>query len=143
MRSGCKKYLLTYAQFPSRPDQRLPFPVTDLAGKKHFHLAMEKIARSRITRAHRLGVQPRASPKEPGGKNAAVVDHQKIATAEQVRQVGKFPIFKFTTFNLIGLAKKMEHARSATVGQRLLGNQFFIQMEIKVGNQHGCNYIGW
>ena len=36
----------------------------------------------------------------------------------------------------------MQHSGGATVSQRLLRDQIFVKVEIKVGNQHCADYIG-
>ncbi len=80
-------------------------------------------------------MQAGSTSEEPGREDAAVVDDQKIVGAEQVRQGLELKIFECPC-----LARKMQHARSAAVRQRLLGNQVIVQGEVEVRNQHSIHY---
>jgi hypothetical protein len=66
-----------------------------------------------------------------GRKDAAAVDDQQVSGTQQFGKVSKFAVFKPT-----GETRQMQHTGVAALGQRLLRNQLFREMKIKVGNQH-------
>ena len=70
-------------------------------------------------------------PKKPRGKNPAVVHHQKIAAAQQIREVNELQILERS-----GFAPDVQHAGSAAGSERLLRDQFVGKMKIEVRNQH-------
>ena len=73
--SGVREGQLLAHRHPARrAGQRSPFPVADLLREQHFHLSC------RLSLAH---------AKQPCRNNAAVVQHQHIAFAEQLRQLVK------------------------------------------------------
>src|SRR6185437_10869490 len=60
-----------------------------------------------------------------------------VAGTQQLGKLSKFPICKSAG----GRAREMKQTRTAAVGKRLLRDQFFREVEIKVGNQHQPDYI--
>jgi hypothetical protein len=75
---------LSGEHFPSRPYQSLPLPRGKLLHEKHLHAAGDAVVG--------LGVQARAMGEEPRRDDARVVEDQKIAGLEQLRQVTEPPI---------------------------------------------------
>src|ERR1700739_5016122 len=83
-----------------------------------------------------LGVQSGAMRKEASGNDAAVVQNEQIAFAQEVREIAEHPVGVFT-----GLAIKGEHARAPTLWWRLLRNQFFGKFVVEIGNKHSGHSI--
>jgi hypothetical protein len=64
---------LAGVDFPSRPDEGLPFPWARLAGEKNFDLAAEKASGSGVSVADRLSPQTGPAAVKACRKDAAIV----------------------------------------------------------------------
>ena len=83
----------------------------------------------------RLGSKTGAAPVKAGGKDARIVEDKEIAGAQEV---GKFP--ELAVNEVAGCGGEMEKTRGGAIGQRLLGDQFFGKIVVKVGNEHRADY---
>jgi len=130
-----KENLLPHSNLPAGTHQRLPLQRPQLAREQDLHAAMKKIARGRIPGADRLCPQASAASIKAGRKDAAAVQYQQVAGAKQAGEISELPIYKITCG-----AREMQQSGTAAVHERLLGNQLFREVEIKVRNQHQLDY---
>src|SRR5262249_219974 len=119
----------SYADFPARTHQCLPFQGRNLSCKQDLYPAVEKISRRRILFAHGLGAQTGPAAKESRRKNPAVVQDQEIVRAQEAGKVNELTVFKCAVRQA-----QVEHARGAALRERLLGNEFSGQKKIEFGN---------
>jgi len=112
------------------------FPVVgillELAGEQDLDASVEKIARGRIARAGRLGLETGAASVKACGKDAGVVKNEKVVGTEEIGKVKKFPIV-----NLAARRRKMKQARGRAVKQGLLRDEFGRKIVIEIGDEHG------
>jgi hypothetical protein len=66
-------------------------------------------------------------------KHPAVIHNQNVARMKMSRKAPKFVIGECA-----GTSIQDQHARSRAVVERLLGDQLFWQMEIKIRKEHGA-----
>ena len=72
-----------------------------------------------------------AHAKQPRGDHAAVVQHQHIAFAEQLRQLVKPRVLPCSALPAQG-----QHAAAPAFGWGLLRDQLWRKLEVEVGDQH-------
>ena len=73
---------------------------------------------------------------QPGGKNARVIEHKAIVLMDIGRKIAKHAVFPFP-----GRPIDHQHPRAVAIGKRLLRNQFFGQIIIKLINTHSSRLI--
>ena len=117
----------------SRADQAFPFGGLDrkLFGKKNFNLSAQEVAGSRILRTQRLRTSAGSSPKQTRGENSRVVQYQQVIWAQKGWQ-----IIEVGVDNRTGSTVQMQHPGARPIGKRLLSNQFFRQVKIKIRDLH-------
>jgi hypothetical protein len=79
-----------------------------------------------------LSSEASAGSKETRGKDAGVVEDEKVAEAENVREICK-PLVAEAARSTI----EYKHSAGATGGGRVLGNEVFGEVEVEVGDAHG------
>src|ERR1700690_1382188 len=87
--------LFSNSNFPSRPDQALPFVwvLADLVGEQDLDPSAKKVPRGRILRAQRLGTLAAAVAVEAGGEDTSVVEDQEVVGSQEIGEVSKGAIF--------------------------------------------------
>ena len=105
-------------------DERGPLVRGELLGEQDFDAA------GGCGRA-RLRVQAEAMGEEPRGKDAGVVEDEEVAVAQMRGEIGEEVIF-----NRAGRAVDSQHAAGATDLRRSLGDEFFGEIEVEVGDAH-------
>ena len=100
-------------------------------GEQDFDTATEEVARGRILRAERLGLKTGAASKKASGKYAGIVEYQQITGVKKVGKIAKVAVGERS-----GGGGETEKAGAGAIGQRLLGDQFFGQIVVKIGNEH-------
>ena len=79
--------------------------------------------------------RPGAGGVEAGGDDAAVVEDQQVAGAEELGQIAKEIVVVFA-----GGAVEDEHAAGAADGRWGLRDQLFGEIEMEVGYAHSCQF---
>jgi hypothetical protein len=81
----------------------------------------------------RAGLRARsgAGGEEARGQDAGVVEDEEIAGLEELREVGEEVVAEGA-----GGAVEDQHPAGAALGGRVLGDQFFRQVEVEVGDEH-------
>lgn len=111
---------------PTGLDEGVPVCGTALAGKEDFDQAGWGGGVA-------LGAQAGAAGEKAGGDDAGVVEDEEVAGTEEAREVEETAVGEGT-----GGAVDGEHAGGVALGGRVLGDEFGGQVEVKVGNAHGC-----
>ena len=102
-----------------------------LAREQDLNASLQKVACRRIVRAHGLRASAFAAAVKTGRKDAGVVENDEIAGAQQVREIAEQAIRVLAAGSL-----KMQHAGAVAGGEGFLGNEFFGEMKVEVGDQH-------
>ena len=97
---------------------------------------MKKIVRSRIPGTDRLRPQAGTASVKAGREDAAAVQNQQVAGTKQAGEISELLIFK-----MAARPREMQQPGAAAAGQRLLGDQLFREVEIKIRNQHQLDYM--
>jgi hypothetical protein len=86
--------MLADSDLAARADEAFPivWALPQLARQQDFDAAAQKIARSGILRAERLGLQTAAASIEARGKYARVVEDDEIVGVQQIRKVAEVPV---------------------------------------------------
>ena len=133
-----EKQMLANRDLPSGPDQALPLIGIglQLAGQEDFNAPAKKVARCGIMRTENLRLKTSAAAIQTRGKHPGVVEDDEVVGAEQVREIAELTIRKSAR-----CGGKVKKARRCTVGEGLLGDQFFRQIVMKIGDQHAAAII--
>lgn len=128
-----EKKAFAYANLASGANQT--FPIVGVGGKlareQDLNPSLQKVARSGIVRADRLRASAFAATVEPRRKDAGVVEDDEIAGTQQIGEIAEQAIRVLATGSL-----KMQHAGAVAGGERFLGDEFFGEMKVEVGDQH-------
>jgi hypothetical protein len=111
--------MLADADFAAGADEALPNVriALQLSCEQDFDTTAEEVARGRILRAQRLGLETGAASKKASGKYTGVVEYQQITALEEIGQIAKV-----TVGENAGGGGEMEEAGAGAIGQRLLGD---------------------
>ena len=128
-----EKKPFTNADFAAGADQT--FPIVGVGGKlareQDLDAAPQKVTCRGIVRANRLRTSAFAAAIESSGKDTGVVEDDEIAGTQPIGKIVEEAIGILATGSL-----KMKHAGAIAGGERLLGDEFFGEMKIEVGDQH-------
>ena len=78
-----------------------------------------------------LGVRAGAGGEEARGQDAGVVEDEEIAGLKELREVGEEVVAECA-----GGAVEDHHAAGAALGGRVLGDEFYRQVVMEVGDEH-------
>src|SRR5579863_492408 len=135
---GTKIQPLPDPDLSPRTYQALPFVwyLRNLLGQQGLNPSLQKVSRSQILWTQ--GIRPRpASPSiEPCRKHARVIEHDQIIGTKQLGKRAETMVFQCA-----GPSVDAQEARAGTVRQRFLGDQFFWEMIVEVGNEHAALII--
>jgi len=126
--------MLTDADFSAGADEAFPVVgvLLELACEEDLDASVQELARGGIARAERLGFEAGATSVKTGGKYFRVVEDQKVGGTEEIGEVAELAIVELA----VG-GRKVEEAGGGAVGERLLGDEFFGEMVVEVGDEHG------
>jgi len=100
-------------------------------GEEDFDASLEEVAVCGVARADGLRMQAAAVSVKACGKNLGIVENEEVGGAEEIGEVAEC-----TVVDSISIGMEVEKAGGCAVGKRLLGDQVFRQMIVKVGNEH-------
>ena len=137
--SFAKEQMFADADFATGTNQAFPLVgiLMELAGKEDFDAAAEKVASGRAMRAQRLRFKSGSATVETGRKDFCVVEDQEISGPQQIGKTMELAIDDMST-----LRRKMKKAGSGPVVERLLGDEFFGEVEIEIRDEHALKIIG-
>ena len=102
-----------------------------MAGQKDLDESVQEFASRGVARADGLGASALAAAIKARGKDAGVVEDDKVVGMQQIGEVAEA---------VIGIqavpAPKVQHAGGVALGRRFLSNQFVGKIEVEVGEQH-------
>ena len=90
---------------------------------------MEQVSGRGVAAADGLGAEAGAEAIKAGGENASVVQNDNIARAEEIGEIAEVAVEIFA-----GFALQVQHAGTVAGGKWLLGDEFFRQVEVEVGD---------
>ena len=128
-----EKKAFANADLASGANQALPIVGVKrkLAREQDLNASLQKAACCGIARAHGMRARVFAVAVKTGRQDAGVVENNEIAGAQQIREIAEEAIRVLATGSL-----KMQHAGAVAGCERLLGNEFFGEMKVEVGDQH-------
>ena len=123
----------SYGDFAAGSNETLPFVgiMAKLAGEQDFDAAVEKLAGSRVMRAERLGMEAGAAGVESRGKDSGVVEDDEIVGTQKIGKITKLAVGQCFVSR-----PNLQQTRGATVGEGLLGDEFFGEIVVEIGDQH-------
>jgi len=128
-----EKKAFAHADFASGANQA--FPIVWVSGKlaceQDLNAATQKVTCRWIARAHRLRASAFAAAIEPRRKDARVVKNDEVSGTQQIGKIAEEAIRVLAAGSL-----KMQHTGAVAGGERFLGNEFFGEMKVEVGDQH-------
>jgi hypothetical protein len=132
-----EKKMLADGDLAAGADQAFPFVriLTQMAREEDFDASMQELASGRIIRADGLGMQASTAAVKTGWKHAGVVEHDKVVWTEQFREVAELAVLESSAAR-----RDMQQAGSGAIGERLLGDQVFGQIVVKIGDKHAIDY---
>jgi hypothetical protein len=111
--------LVASADFAAGADEGIPVPCSVGAGEEDFDLAAWLL----------LAARGQAVGEETGGDDSAVVEDEQVAWVQEGWEIGEAAVCE----RIFG-AIQDQHAAGAAFGGRLLGDEFFWQVEVEVGD---------
>jgi hypothetical protein len=102
-----------------------------LAGEQDLNASPEKIARSWISRAERLGLETFASPVQACREHAGIVEDYEIIGAQKIGELPEIAVLKRSIRGM-----QVQKPRCSTVRQRLLSDQLLGKVVAEIGDEH-------
>lgn len=128
-----EEQVLADGNLSARADQTFPIVriALELARQKDFDASVKEVAAGGIAGAHGFGMESGATSVEARGEDFRVVEDQQVGGAEEIGEVAECAVLKNSCAGI-----EVEQAGGGTVGERLLGDEFFGEVEVEIGDLH-------
>ena len=113
---GGECQLVADLDFLAGADEGFPFPFAGLLGEEDFDFS---------------GFGVGFASQKTGGDDAAIVEDEDVAFAEEVGEIAELAVAVFS-----GGAIELEHSCAGAFGKGLLGDEFFGEIEVEIGDEH-------